>query len=449
MEKISSLSSLEIRNNLKLKANKIKNNRKNNISSFVRINSYNNQKLFSWLYKKSRNKLKEKPKLFSLLDINDKITNSKGTSFPKQYRRLTEDEKQKLFGDFSRYNNINNIKKKLINKRAENIFTENENEDKFIFKKNNYPQKNYKINNSEISKNNEKDKIKDKEVGINDKNKENEIFNSKKNPLKLKKTIIIKSPEEIIKNDKKLKEKEKNKENKKRDRWLPFGYESYELLIKHPKLFNKKLNAEYSMKKNLSAQIIKERTYNSDIFFFKPPSEKEVAHKTIEKTRNHQNSDIFNIKNDTINISKSGETYLFKKLNKNKYYVTNESNSHWILPNNKMKSLIGSSSKDYNILDPKSKGIYLSKEKQMSECENKKNNSEIVINPTYKQKGITEFVDITRNGACNTRKDYINAYNNNPRCFFKNNQIGSSFYDIYFQYKGLCKKPFVKKNFFD
>ena len=114
-----------------------------------------------------------------------------------------------------------------------------------------------------------------------------------------------------------------------------------------------------------------------------------------------------------------------------------------------MKSLIGSSSKDYNILDPKSKGIYLSKEKQMSECENKKNNSEIVINPTYKQKGITEFVDITRNGASNTRKDYINAYNNNPRCFFKNNQIGSSFYDIYFQYKGLCKKPFVKKNFFD
>ena len=185
MERISSLSSLEIRNNLKLKTNKIKNNRKNNISSFVRINSYNNQKLFSWLYKKSRNKLKEKPKLFSLLDINDKITNSKGTSFPKQYKRLTEDEKQKLFGDFSRYNNINNIKKKLINKSAENIFTENENEDKFIFKKNNYPQKNYKINNSEISKNNEKDKIKDKEVGINDKNKENEILLLKTKKLEL------------------------------------------------------------------------------------------------------------------------------------------------------------------------------------------------------------------------------------------------------------------------
>ena len=34
-------------------------------------------------------------KLFSLLDINDKITNSRGTCLPIQYKRLTDEEIKK------------------------------------------------------------------------------------------------------------------------------------------------------------------------------------------------------------------------------------------------------------------------------------------------------------------------------------------------------------------
>ena len=91
------------------------------------------------------------------------------------------------------------------------------------------------------------------------------------------------------------------RENVKKDRWFPKGYDSYELLIKHPKLFTKKLKIEYSMKKTLSAKIIKDRAYKSDIFFFKPPSEKEIAYKELNQHRDYQNSDIFNIKNDKQN----------------------------------------------------------------------------------------------------------------------------------------------------
>jgi len=38
-------------------------------------------------------------KLYSLNDINDKITNSKGPKLSKQYKRLTDNELDKCFGN--------------------------------------------------------------------------------------------------------------------------------------------------------------------------------------------------------------------------------------------------------------------------------------------------------------------------------------------------------------
>ena len=138
------------------------------------------------------------------------------------------------------------------------------------------------------------------------------------------------------------------------------------------------------MKKTLSAKNIKDKAYKSDIFFFQPPTEKEVSYKALNRYRDFQNSDIFNIKNDIQNVSKSGETYLFKKLGKTKYNVTRESNSQWKLANNNMPTLINSSSKDYNILSSNNKGISLSKEKIMIECENRKDkNSKMINNVNY------------------------------------------------------------------
>ena len=476
MNKNRPLSRREFNNTIDFKVNKINNQHRNNMSSFARRKNYNNNKLFRSISINSRNKFKEKPKLFSLLDINYKITNSRGTSFPEQYRRLTDDENKSLFGFSYKKNKntyLNDVQQNLNNKSKENInLSENENNlenkklakcesdlgDMLKLKKNNLLRKKFKINGIDKVKNINKEinnnKIKDNEKEMVSSNNEyNDIYNIKRHPKNLTKILSLKSKGEL----RKLydgNENEKNKENNRKDRWIPKGYDSYELLIKHPKLFTKKLKIEYSMKKTLSAKMIKDKAYKSDIFFFKPPSEKEVTSKYLNEYRDYQNSDIFNIKNDNQNLSKSGEKYLFKNIDRNKYNITRESNSQWKLANNNIPTLINSSSKDYNILSSNSKGISLSKEKIFIECENKKDkNSKMInnvnyMNPKYRQKGLTEFIDITRNGASNIDKDYINSYSNNPKCFFKNDEVCSSFYNIHFRYKDICKKPFVK-NFFD
>ena len=69
------------------------------------------------------------------------------------------------------------------------------------------------------------------------------------------------------------------------------------------------------------------------------------------------------------------------------------------------------------------------------------------MNPIYKQKGLTEFIDITRNGASNELKNYINAFYKNPKCFYKNNNMCTSYYDIHHQYNNICEKPFYKNLF--
>ena len=153
-------------------------------------------------------------------------------------------------------------------------------------------------------------------------------------------------------------------------------------------------------------------------------------------------------------MSKSGEKFLFKETAKRKYNVSRESNSQWKPTDMNIPTLTNYPSKDYNILNPSNKGISLTKEKVMIFCENKKDkNSNMInnvnyMNPIYRQKGIAEYIDITRNGASNTGKDYINSYNDNKNCFFKRDDICSSLYNTYYQYQNICKKPFVK-SFFD
>ena len=176
--KIRPLSRREFNNNIHIdKINKRMNKSRNNFSSFMRRNNYSIQNFYQT---KVINHY-EKPKLFSLLDINDKITNSRGTSIPKQYRRLTDKEQQRIFGLFSRYNNNGLQKRKFINRSAENIFPQNEiniknnpknskyefDNNRYKFKKYSFSQRNYKlndINNTEISKNDEKNKNKFKSV---------------------------------------------------------------------------------------------------------------------------------------------------------------------------------------------------------------------------------------------------------------------------------------------
>ena len=386
-----------------------------------------------------------RPKLFSLLDINDKITNSRGTSIPIQFKRLSDDENQRQFGfsyrtdkkyDFSMIRKIlsaNKTSKKLsliINNTNNNIVKNKTSSN---------------TNNNVINNNTTKNK-KYKKIEI--KLEENKIETPKNSSAKTKK-ILSRSKTEIISDNLKIKNRN--------DRWLPKGYPEYELLVKNPKLLAKKIKddpfagklPEYTLKE------IRHKSDTTDIFFLNEPSEKEFLSKNFQpkKKNDNQNSDIFNLKNDDFNLLKCSETFLFKKQAEGMYSITRESNSKWN-PKPCLPTFINCSSKEYNILIPNKKNMAPTKakiiiecDKRKKECKNKDGSKAIetvnLMNPFYRQKGLGEFIDITRNGGNNPGKDFINCYEKNNRCFTKRNGVCSTFNDSYVFYKDICNRPFI------
>ena len=183
----------------------------------------------------------------------------------------------------------------------------------------------------------------------------------------------------ILENQKVIEDNIKSRTSK--DRWFPKGYASYDLLIKNPKIFSKQLKYNNYINKNFSTTLkqIREKAYKSDIFFNKNPSEKEVSFKYAKVYHNNQKSDIFNVKNDEENLLKSSETYLFKKLSGEKYNITRESNSRW-KPGTNIPTFMNYSSKEYNILNPGTKGISSTKDSIIDECKKRKDINEKMNN---------------------------------------------------------------------
>lgn len=150
---------------------------KKNKSNYYNFNAF---KDINQSPKISSNKIRDLPediKQFSLLDINDKITNSKGTSLSKQYKRLTQDEINKQFGMDKlvgwRYNKL------LINRYLRRIQTsKNIINKKNILNKNELPNIENKIDSNET-------KIKSISQPKTARNKEsksiNEYFENEKN----------------------------------------------------------------------------------------------------------------------------------------------------------------------------------------------------------------------------------------------------------------------------
>ena len=440
--------------------------------SYTRYNSSNFQNNFSKtssdFFKAKNNKntrlfsgnnfgIKFRPKLFSLLDINDKITNSRGTSLPIQFKRLSEEETKRQFG-FS-YREDQNTKLALIKD-----FLNNMHPSKYKCNKTNQTKtseencKKSTKNINEGNNNNKKLEIKidnnNKDSNINENKNKEKIVNKKENnndniKNNNKKRIVSKAKTQP--NEETLKIRNRN------DCWLPEGYSKYELLVNNPKLLLKQIKSD-PFAGNLpefKLKNIKKRSYDSDIFFSKPATKKECSYNKIIKQHNHQISDIFNVDYKVENLMKTSEKFLFKRKTKDFYYLTRESNSKWE-PKVSIPTFLNSPSVDYNILSPGKKNFGLTKEKIITEIEkNKKKNAEEkkldkkisesvnYMNPIYRQKGLSEFIDITRNGGNNPGKDFINCYTNNPRCFFKNDDTCSTFYNSYVFYKDLCNKPFI------
>ena len=452
------LSRIEVNSNLSLgKVNKSHTIHRNNLSSFARRTNYNNPKLYMSHCLENKNQ----PKLFSLLDINDKITDSHGTALPIQYKRLSEEENKRLFGfsyktdkryDFSRIQQI--LGKRCIKTPKREIIRDELKDDEDIKcnlnrinsvkgdkikkKNNNIIDKNVKTSKS--SNNNENNKEENK----------NDINNKSQKPLKNENNNKFRI-RTLIKENKKNENENKIEIKNRKDRWFPKGYASYELLVKQPILLQRQFKKDNYIYKNYSITLkqIRDKANKSDIFFMKSPSEKEVSFKYELIKNNNQNSDIFNIKNDEQNLLKSSEKYLYKNIKGERYNITRESNSKW-KPSANIPTFINYSSKEYNILNPGKIGISSTKEKIIRESENRKDsNSKMInninyMNPIYRQKGLAEFIDITRNGANNPGRDFIRTYYSNPKCFFKLDEACNTFNDCHLQYKNICKRPFVK-----
>ena len=422
--------------------------------------------------------LREEKKLFSLIDINHKITNSKGTTLPIQYKRLTPEEinnyfhNDKLVGWSYDKPLINKYKKRI----KEAITSLNS---KKIFDKKDLPNIGYKVDNNSNIKNVSHEQSKKKESTskseiIENKNILNQNNRNSKKTLNssysnVDGNIYIKKREinhnilsAIQPRNRNQSQENKNQilfsPTKRNDSWMPKNYKNYELLVKNPNLLFLKLK-EDSLKRKIpfdTSKEISKKMYDSDVFFAKNKTKINEVFPKKNNSTIYTNSDIFCIKKDTVSLSKCGETYLFKSFSKNKYTPVNESNSKWE-PSSNLPNLMNYTSKEFNIISPDKKTNSKTRPKIIEESKIRfknnniidENNKNLFFNPTNKQKGISEFIDITQNGSGNPGREFVKSFKDNSLCFHKNSDVCATFGDVHLDYKNICTRPFVKEKFFN
>ena len=431
---------------------------KRNLSEIRLEKNYSSNNLLNHSPKISTGKFRfvlPEQKLFSILDVNEKVTYSKGPSMPIQYKRYTSKEINQLFNKGNtethkkmkkfQFNSMKNIllekmksscapplfqkiKKNFKEKLAKKCHEIEKTQDDIKINPNN--NKKYKLKNKcNTSVGNEIKKIK----------KENTIKQRpqtcKSNRQKIKKVFSFEEEE------KKEIEKERVKTSIKRDMWKPINYETYENMFKNRKMQE---NPFYIKLPHCSFKEIKEKMNNSDVFFLNnieiSDLEKLKKETRTEKYNVYFDSDIFNVKNDDISIKKIGEKYLFNDPKIIKYTSSIESKSAWA-NNLSSKNSNNFSSKNYNILSPNRKNNSLTKDDIYKIL----NESTTLNNPLHRQKGISKYLDLANNCSSNLGQEYSKIFNSNPNCFKKIPEYCSSFGDLYLQYKNLCDEPFYKK----
>ena len=337
-------------------------------------------------------------KLFSLLDIKPKFR-SKAPNLPNQYKR-------KIYSNLDYYLYDKNSKQNLS--QIPQIERYGKKEEKKILKKINLKKSqsrrerlykpicwdNYDIN--EIKKE-QKDKLKPEGFEFHQKNS---ILNNKQNYIK----------NNYVKLDPK---------------------KSFILIRKMNKLKAYKSNIFFS-----------DNDENNKINLYK----KEIASdRRREMYKKYKDSDIFNLRNDKNIIQKSGEhSFLSKKAqnqDKDTYNPSSETLLCWRL-RKPLPGLINHTSSKYDLFNRDMKNISKTKETIVEEV---KKLSES-FNPSHRQKGLTEYIHLSRVAAPNVNQDYLNAFEKNPNVFRRRNDFSSEFYDIYNQYSSLCDKPFAKFN---
>jgi hypothetical protein len=240
---------------------------------------------------------------------------------------------------------------------------------------------------------------------------------------------------------------EKIIEKESNDPKIPKGLEYINLFIKQ---FNIK---QFNESSNYN-KIYKKRINESDIFFnneenkienYKNKKNKSNSYKYLVNFNN--DSDIFLLKNDENSIKKSGEIcYITKKYdNLIKYSANNQSKTGWGLKVLK-PCLLNHNSSDRNLFNYRIKNITRTRKEIEDRCKLDYNS----FQPTHKQKGLSEFYDLTNKIESHDNIDYLNKYNKFPNIFHKNDNFCNESFKIHNCYKNLLDEPFKryrKKNF--
>lgn len=452
----------------------------NNTNNFQKLD--NNNKNFNInqspkLFSGKMRYIFEDKKLFSLIDLNEKITNSKGPSLPIQFKRLTSEEIHNLFNGSKtdRYEKLKKLKYTSIkdtllgriimpkgNNKETNIVDNKKEPDKKIEKKSN------EINNIDKGNNLEENKIKERKKPLDNTNNSNNVkdetniskkIEENKNKKKEDKEII-KRPntsiyaykQKINTDNEKVEIMKEKKINNNNDIWMPSNYKDYEESVKDRKVFFQKMkeNPFFSRLPSCTLKEIQAKAHNTDIFFVKPPKlnskfnyfKNYMNNIKNQKSNCYINSDIFNIKNDELSLKKIGEKYLFQIPQNVKYTSSRESHSEWKSDING-NSINNCSSKEYNILIPNRRNCNLTKEKAYKVLDKLNYNKN---NPISKQRSVSKFIDLANNIKSNFGKDYMDCYQANEDCFKKVAEHCSSYGDLFLEYKNLCDRPFYKKN---
>ena len=205
-------------------------------------------------------------------------------------------------------------------------------------------------------------------------------------------------------------------------------------------LDNKKVNdLSLTRERNKISQIYKIRE-NKGTVFDPPPkfneNREDYKNKTSLFGNNIFKSDVFSQGEVTKDfLKKSGENYAFNP--SKKIYSSNiMSNSVWI-PSHSNPSLFNHTNNEYHILNPLMKTISPVRSKVINN-----ENKDII---THRQKSISEFVHITRNGSPNPNKDFVQTYKTYNSPFNVTKNLCSEFSLMSHYYKDLCGPAFTTK----
>lgn len=205
-----------------------------------------------------------------------------------------------------------------------------------------------------------------------------------------------------------------------RDTNMPKGYSLYERQVKTEANVN---NVDPNSTKRSYIKI-KDKGINSNIFSKKDDSDLKAPSTT--HIREYKTHDIFNNK-----LIKTDQAPI-----RIPYSSIKESESAW-LPTFVSPTYYNHCTTEHNLINPAAKNTSLTR--SQVKTTNK------ILNPSHRQKGFCEYIDLTRVTAPNINKDYV-SYNNRPKSSFgKSRELCTNYYDSFNGYKDLCDKPFKTK----